>query len=91
MWLPHGSLKSSEPEGADGHAGLVECGAHRLLVVDDQPEVAAFVGALLASGRQRDELVAHVDERHPRAVPAAQLDLEQASVPGERVVDVAHL
>ena len=41
--------------------------------------------------RERDELVAHVDERHLRADAAAQLELEEPPVPGERLVDVADL
>jgi hypothetical protein len=50
--------------------------------------VAAVVGGLRAPGRERDELVAHVDERHARAA-AAQLEVEDRAVEVERLVDVA--
>jgi hypothetical protein len=49
--------------------------AHGRLVVDHEPEVAAVVGRLAAAFGEREELVAHVDERHP-ARPAAQLEGE---------------
>src|SRR5580700_8861737 len=44
-----------------------------------------------SAGGERDELVPHVDERHSRACAAAKLELEEAPVPGERVVDVVDL
>ena len=62
----------------------------RVLVVDDEPEVAVLVGRLRAPLRERDELVAHVDERHPVRA-AAQRELEQLTVERERLVDVADL
>ena len=72
----------------DVDAGLAERGAGRLLVVDDEPEVAGSVGWLGAPAGEREKLVAHVDERHAVADAAAELELEEASVPGERVLDV---
>ena len=49
------------------------------------------VGVRRRVARERDELVAQVDERHPVADPPAQLELEEAAVPGDRLVEVAHL
>src|SRR6185503_18643232 len=46
-----------------------------LLVVDDETEVTRLVGRLAAAFGEGDELVAHVDERHP-GYPPAQLELE---------------
>ena len=65
--------------------------ANGLLVIDDQTEVPRPIGRLRAAGGKRDELIAHVDERHPGPSPAAQLELEEAPVPGERLVDVPDL
>ena len=45
---------------------------------------------LPAALAQRQELVAEVDERHPRR-PAAQLELEESAVEGQRLLDVADL
>jgi hypothetical protein len=45
---------------------------------------------LLSALAQRQELIAHVDERHPRRA-AAQLEGEEAAVEGERLVHVADL
>src|SRR5207302_3280623 len=76
-------------EGAD--AELLEPLAHRFLVVDDEAEVARLVGRLRASPRQRDELVAHVDEGHP-AGASAQLERAEDRLPErERLVDVSDL
>jgi len=74
----------------DIHAGLLKCAPSNFLVVDDETEVAVPVGLLRAAGRERDELVAHVDEGHAAAA-AAQLELEDSPVELERLVDVAHL
>src|SRR5262249_49272408 len=49
------------------------------------------VGAVGAGLGERDELVAEVDERHPRPARAAQRHLEPALVPGQRLFEVAHL
>ena len=48
------------------------------------------VRRLRASGREREKLVTHVDERHPRTA-SPQPQLEQAPVEHERLVDVADL
>ena len=75
----------------DLHAGRLQLSAQRVLVVDDEPEVTVGVGRLRSSAREREELVAHVDERHRLAGAAAQREVEEAPVPGERLVDVADL
>ena len=49
------------------------------------------VGVRSRVARERDELVAHVDERHLAADPAAQIELEEAPVPGEGLLEVADL
>jgi hypothetical protein len=72
-------------------AGLLERCAYAFLVVDDEPEVPCLARRLGSPCRERDELIAHVDEGHPGASSAAQLELEEASIPGERLLDVAHL
>jgi hypothetical protein len=36
-------------------------------------------------------LVTHVDERHPRSGTAAELEVEEALVPRERLLDVGDL
>ena len=45
---------------------------------------------LFPADRQREELVAHVHERHPRA-PPPKPKLEEAAVERERLVDVPDL
>ena len=90
MWLPQGSMKSSPRAGQDLGARLLERPAQRRPVVDHEAEMAVLVLRLRAAGRERDELIAHVDERHARA-PAAQRELEQPAVEGQRRVDVADL
>src|SRR5262249_29430410 len=79
-------------EAARQHLDLrrLERTARRLLVVDHQAEMAAIVGRLLAAFLEGDELVAQVDEGHGLAL-AAQLELEQPAVEGQRLLDVADL
>ena len=50
-----------------------------------------LVGRLTSPCGERDELIAHVDEGHRGANPAAQLELEEASIPGQRLLDVTDL
>jgi hypothetical protein len=73
----------------DVHAGLLQPAPSRLLVVDSETEVAMRIGRLRTARRERDELVAHVDEGHAAAA-AAQLELEDSPVERERFFDVAH-
>ena len=69
--------------------GLQQRAAHGVAVVDHEPEVAVVVlGA--AALREREELVAHVEEGHPRH-PPAQLEGEQPPVEVERGVEIADL
>ena len=68
----------------------LEGGSDRLLVVDYEPEVPSIVRRLAPSLAERDELVAHVDERHPRlAIDAAHL--EDRAVERQRRLEVADL
>ena len=89
-WLPQGSRKSSPRPGRISAPARFERPAGRLLVVDDEAEMARGVGRLRAPAREGDELVAHVHERHPWRAPA-QRELEDCAVEGERLVDVSHL
>jgi hypothetical protein len=66
-------------------------GPHRLLVVHDEADVAALVRLLRPPRRQGHELVAEVDEGHPRAGAPAQLEPEEPPVPAQRRVDVVDL
>ena len=61
-----------------------------LQVVDDEAEVAGFVGRLRATLGDREELVAHVEEGHPRDA-AAELELKRPPVELERRVEVVDL
>ena len=59
-------------------------------VVDDEPEMALGIWLAHAALGKREELIAHVDKRHP-GDPAAQLQLEQAPVELQRLVERADL
>jgi hypothetical protein len=48
------------------------------------------VPRLIAAGRQGDELIAHVDERHP-STAAAEAEVEDRPVELEGLVDVVDL
>src|SRR6185295_1200328 len=61
-----------------------------ILVIDHEAEVAAVIGGLRAPFLKRKELVAQVDEGG-RVVLAAKLELEQAPVEGQGLLDVANL
>ena len=83
----------AEVEAAAGHdvrTGRLERRPHGLLVVDHEPEVAVGVGLLAAALGEGDELVARVDEGHAGDA-AAQAQLEDLTVEGERLVEVADL
>ncbi len=77
---------------AAGHlrSGCVCRRDRRRPVVDDETDVAVAVGLAAPTLRQRDELVADVDERHPRAL-APQPDLEDPPEERECLVDVADI
>src|SRR5712692_1974632 len=64
--------------------------ADGVLVVDHQAEMTAVVGGLAAALLQREELIAQVDEGRAFAL-AAKLELEQAAVERQRLIDVADL
>jgi hypothetical protein len=71
---------------------LLESSSNGLLVVDDETEVTGLVGRLRSAFRESDELIAHIDERHP-SEPLAdlRLEVEDPGVEGERLADVADL
>jgi hypothetical protein len=79
------------PGRLDRDALFAQTFPHGLFVINDQSEVPRPVGRLRPSGGDCDELVAHVDERHATDVTAAQVELEEPSIPGEGFVDVADL
>ena len=86
-----GIAEVQPPAGLDLHVVRgFERGAHRLLVVDDEPEVAPVVRALLAPLGQREELVAQVDEGHAGR-DAPQVQLEEPAVELQRLVDAVDL
>ena len=66
-------------------------GKRRGAVVDDEADVPRAVRPLLASYRERNELVAQIDERHRAAVAPTQGEVEDPSVEGERLLQVAYL
>ncbi len=59
-------------------------------VVDDEADVAVRVRRLRAAGRQRDELIAHVDEGDALA-PPSEREVENGAVEVERFLDVSDL
>ena len=61
-----------------------------VLVVDDEAEMTAIVRGLPSSRLERQELIAQVDEGRTLA-PTSQLEVEQAAVERERLVDVSDL
>jgi hypothetical protein len=71
--------------------GVAGGGERAIAVVDDETDVARLVRGLTPAVREREELVAHVDERHAPPVPAAQPDVEDPPVEVECLVEVADL
>src|SRR5205807_1663383 len=61
-------------------------------VIDDKADMPALDARLPVIGhpRQVDELVAHIDERVTLPL-AAQREIEDLPIPGERLVDIADL
>jgi uncharacterized cupin superfamily protein len=74
----------------DACAGLFQRAPGSFEIVDDETDVSVRVGLLGATGRERDELVTHVDEGHALTA-AAQREVEDPSVELERLVDVGDL
>ena len=89
-WLPHGSRKSRPRPGRMRAPASSSERRAAVEIVDDEADVPVGVGLLGAAGRQRDELVAHVDEGHAPSA-AAQREVEDPSVELERLVDVGDL
>jgi hypothetical protein len=75
---------------ADRGAGFTGGRERPLAAVDDEAEMAVAVRRLRSPLRERDELVAHVDERHPATTPAKP-EVEDAAVERERLLDVTDL
>ena len=69
-------------------AGLGQDRANRLFVIDDEAEMSPVVRRLRSACLKGQELIAEIDEGHGVAL-AAQFEVEQATVEGERLVDVA--
>ena len=64
--------------------------AYRLLVIDDEPKMARRVGAARTAVTERQELVAHIEERHPGlALDAPQL--ENRAIERDRLLEIADL
>ena len=84
----------AEVEAAAGQqlrARALEAAPDLLAVVDHEAEVARAVRTVgLGHLGEHEELVAHVEEGHVRH-PAAQLELEQPAVEGERLLEVGDL
>ena len=74
----------------DACAGFLQRAPSGIEIVDDEADVPVGVGLLGAAGRERDELVAHVDEGHA-STAAPQREVEDPSVELERLVDVGDL
>src|SRR5262249_24324074 len=71
------------------NSGSLEGGPRCLLVIDHQSEMATIVRGLLAAFLKSNELVAQIDKGH-RIALAAQLELEEAAVERQRLLDVSH-
>jgi len=75
----------------DLDVGRSERVAQRRPIVDDEPEVAfAVAGPPMRCG-ERQELVAGVEESHPRAVAPTGVERHQAPVEREGRIDVVDL
>ena len=90
MWLPQGSTKSRPRPGRIWAPASLSARRSGARSSTTRPRCRSWSFGLGAAGRERDELVAHVEERHGLA-PTAQGEIEQAAVEGERFVEVADL
>ena len=86
--LPHGSRKWSPRPGSTSTPASWSACRTRAAVIHHEPEVAVPVRRAGLALRERQELVAHVEEGHARHA-AAQLELEDAAVEVDRLVHVA--
>jgi hypothetical protein len=68
----------------------VEGASGCLLVIDDETEMAASICILIPRLLQGDELIAQIDECHCVTL-AAKLELEEPSVKGQCLLDIADL
>jgi hypothetical protein len=69
---------------------LQERRTHGLPVVDRQTEVTTPIGLGRLPNGQCEKLISKVDPRHPLVV-AAQLELKEAPIPGQRLTHVCNL
>jgi hypothetical protein len=74
----------------DLDASLFQNAAYLRLVVDDEPEVASLVRRLSASFGQREKLVPHVQEGHPRHT-TAEPEVEETSVERQSLLEIPDL
>ena len=72
------------------HSGIRERLADRIPVIDHESKMTAVVGGLGAALLEREELIAQIDESRGLA-PTANLEVEQAAVKCERLLDIADL
>src|SRR5262249_58962933 len=79
-----------ERTGQELAAGRLDEVADGGAVVDHEAEMAPVVPVLVLRLHEGDELVAHVDEGLVLAL-AAQGELEDAAIEGQRLLDVTHL
>ena len=82
--------KVEEAPGQWLDTGLGKGLAHRLFVIDHQPEMPPVICRLRPAFLQREELIAKIDKSGVFAIPP-QLELEQAAVEGQCLFDVADL
>ena len=85
-----GSTEVETAAGQDLDAAASSAAVTLSQVIDDEPEVALLVGRLRRPFGESDELVADVEERHPRDA-ASQLVLEDLAVELQRLLEVADL
>src|SRR5450631_1690122 len=81
-------IEKRSRQGLD--AGIDQCFASGLFVIDDKPKMTSIVGGLCTALLQRNELVAQIDERHVIAL-AAKLEIEQPAIESQSRLDVTDL
>src|SRR6266849_6248181 len=71
-------------------AGVDQCFASGVFVIDYKPKMTSIVGGLCTALLERNELVSQIDERHGIAF-ASKFKIEQATVESQSRFDVADL
>src|SRR5262245_9612474 len=72
------------------HPRFAQRNPHSLLVIHDKPEMPPIIRRLPPAFLQSQELIAKIDEGGVFAL-AAQLELKEAAVERQRLIDVTHL